>query len=53
MSAHQFLLAAALLLLLIAAVVSFFDIGAPPRRAWGHTSGWLGLACYVAASLLP
>jgi hypothetical protein len=51
---HQFLQAAAVLLLLIAAVVSFFaPAPEPPRHAWGHTSGWLGLACFVLAGLVP
>ena len=52
MNVHQFLVAAAIILLLIAAIVSFFDLGTPPRRAWGHTAGWLGLACLAAAQVL-
>ena len=52
MGVQQFLYVAAVVLLVIAALSSWSWRPDWPGASYGHTAGWAGLACYVAAGLM-
>ena len=51
MPIHLILLVLSFVLLLLAAVLEWPRN--PPAAGWGHPLGWLGLAAFVLAALVP